>query len=38
MTTKIAEYGKTVWNHKKKIIFFGGLAGWGISYLNTWNK
>ncbi|CAD5214070.1 unnamed protein product [Bursaphelenchus xylophilus] len=34
MATKVVNFGKTLWNHKKKVIFFSGLAAWGGSYVN----
>ncbi|CAD5210530.1 unnamed protein product [Bursaphelenchus okinawaensis] len=34
MAQRIVNFGKGIWNHKKKVIFFSGLAAWGGSYAN----
>ncbi|KAI6174624.1 hypothetical protein M3Y97_01011300 [Aphelenchoides bicaudatus] len=38
VTTKLVECGQTMWNHKKKIVFFSGLSGVGTYYLDKWNN
>ncbi|KAI6170111.1 hypothetical protein M3Y98_01205500 [Aphelenchoides besseyi] len=38
MTSRLLGYGKTAWSHKKKIIFFGGLAAYGVNWGLEWNR